>query len=129
MNLVIAGSNATTEDPKGWPTLLKEELQSAYGENILNVAIKEIADTSSKEVVEEELYQEIINLSPDVLLLEPFILHDNGELIKIADRLANLTTIIEAIKKELPEVSVLLQPANPIHNAKHYPIEVNGLKA
>ncbi|MFD1780023.1 SGNH/GDSL hydrolase family protein [Fredinandcohnia salidurans] len=129
LNLVIAGSSATPEDPTGWPTLLKNELELTYGESVFNVAIKEIADKSSTEFVQEELYQEIINLSPDVLLLEPFILHDNGELIKMADRLANLTTIIEAIKKELPEVIVLLQPAYPIHNAKHYPIEVNELKS
>ncbi|MCC3356904.1 SGNH/GDSL hydrolase family protein [Bacillus sp. REN16] len=127
VNLVIAGSSATPEDPLGWPSLLKKDLEDTYGEDVLNVTIKEIADKLSTEVVQEELYQEIISLSPDILLLEPFILTDNGK-VTINNRLVNLTTIIDAIKVELPEVTVLLQPANPLHNAKHYPKEVGELE-
>ncbi|WP_077619749.1 SGNH/GDSL hydrolase family protein [Bacillus sinesaloumensis] len=127
VNLVIAGSSATPEEPGGWPTLLKGQLHDTYGESVINIEIKEIADKLSTQVIQEGLYKEIISLSPDVLLLEPFILEDNGK-VTIDDRLVNLSTIIEAIKKELPETVVLLQPANPLFKAVHYPKEVNALK-
>lgn len=128
VNLVIAGSSATPEEATGWPTSLKREIENTYGKNVLNVTIKEISEKTSTEVVQEQLFQEIIKLSPEVLLLEPFILYDNGELIGIEKRLENLTIIIEAIKVHYPDVVVLLQPPNPIYKAVHYPKEVERLE-
>ncbi|MFS0821561.1 SGNH/GDSL hydrolase family protein [Bacillus sp. 1P02SD] len=129
VNLVIAGSSSTPEDPSGWPTLLKKELENTYGEDLLNITIKEISDKTSTQVLQEELYQEIISLSPDILLLEPFILYDNSKIISIDVRLENIHQILEAIKAEFADLSVILQPANPLHNAKHYPKEVERLEA
>ncbi|MEH7381384.1 SGNH/GDSL hydrolase family protein [Bacillus sp. JJ1533] len=123
LHLVIAGSSATPEEPAGWPSLLKEELEHTYGTDILKVTIKEIPDKTSSEVVQEGLYQEITDLSPDVLLFEPFILHDNGR-VRFEERLVNITTILDDVRETLPNVSILLQPANPLHRAIYYPKEV-----
>ncbi|WP_099354844.1 SGNH/GDSL hydrolase family protein [Fredinandcohnia onubensis] len=128
VNLIIAGSNSTPKDPIGWPTLLKQELEKTYGEDVLNVKIKEIADKTSTQVVQEELYREIIELSPDILLFEPFILYDNGHVVPIERRLNNITEILGTITEELPDVSILLQPANPLYNARNYPNEIDRLE-
>ncbi|WP_449537837.1 SGNH/GDSL hydrolase family protein [Ferdinandcohnia sp. Marseille-Q9671] len=127
VHFVIAGSSATSEEPNAWPTYLKEKLETTYGRDVLQITIKEIADKTSNQVLQEELYQEIIDLSPDILLFEPFILYDNGK-VRLETRLENLTEIINKIKVGYPEVSILLQPANPLHNAIHYPNEVDKLE-
>jgi len=128
INFIIAGSDSTPEDPTAWPALLKESLEDTYGKDILTITIKEIADKTSSQVVQEELYRDIINLSPDILLFEPFILYDNGNLVPLERRLDNITELLGTIKEEVPEVYILLQPANPLHNARYYPNEVNDLE-
>ncbi|MEK5444566.1 SGNH/GDSL hydrolase family protein [Fredinandcohnia sp. FSL W7-1320] len=128
INFIIAGSDSTPEGPTAWPTLLKESLEDTYGKDILTITIKEIADKTSTQVVQEELYREIIDLSPDILLFEPFMLYDNGNVVPLERRLDNITEILGTIKEEVPKVSILIQPANPLHNARYYPIEVNKLE-
>ena len=128
INFIIAGSDSTPDDSTAWPALFKKRLEDTYGKDILTITIKEIGDKTSTQVVQEELYQEIIDLSPDILLLEPFILYDNANLVPLERRLVNITEILGTIKEEVPEVSILLQPANPLHNARYYPNEVNDLE-
>lgn len=127
VRFIIAGSSTTANEPNTWATLLKEELENAYSKNLVKVTILEIADKTSTQVVQEKLYQEIIDLSPDILLFEPFILYDNGK-VKLEDRLENLTQILTAIKMEKADISILLQPANPLFKARHYPNEVLELE-
>ncbi|MFT4414456.1 SGNH/GDSL hydrolase family protein [Fredinandcohnia humi] len=127
VHLIIMGSASTPEAQNGWPTLLKTELLQTYGEEIFKITIKEFADKTSINVIQEELYQEVVDLHPDILLLEPFILADNG-LVTIEDRLTNLTTMLEEFYNENPELTVLLQPANPLQGAVHYPKEVAELQ-
>ncbi|WP_010676967.1 SGNH/GDSL hydrolase family protein [Bacillus timonensis] len=127
LKLVIMGSASTPEDPNGWPTLFKQELENTYGKDVFEVSIHEYPNLTSETVVTEELYQEVIDLKPDVLLLEPFILADNG-LVTMDDRLENLTTMLTDFYNQLPELTVLLQPANPLLKATYYPNEVQELK-
>jgi len=128
LSFIIAGSDATANEPNAWPMMLKEELEDTYGSDVLQVEIIEIADKTSTQVVEEELYREIIDLSPDILLFEPFIRYDNWNVVPFEKRLENITQILSAIKNETPNVTILLQPANPLHKATRYPNEVNKLE-
>lgn len=128
VHLAIMGSAATSSNPTGWPALLKKELENTYGVEIFDISIKEIPNTTSTEVVTNKLYQDVIDREPDILLLEPFILYDNGAVIPLSNRLANLTTLLTDFETQLPNLSIIIQPANPLHNATFYPGEVNGLK-
>src|SRR5690606_22144101 len=112
MNLVIVGSASTPESPEGWPTLVKQELENTYGNAIFNVIIKEYANQTSNDFVANGSVQEIIALNPDVLLFEPFILADNGN-VRLSTRLENIESILNTLYAEFPELTVLLQPANP----------------
>ena len=127
IHLVMIGSASTPVSPNGWPTLLKQELENTYGNAIFTITIKEYADHTSKDFVDKGLGKEVIALNPDVVLFEPFILADNGK-VRLNERLANIESILDALFAELPELTVLLQPANPLLKATYYPNEVNKLK-
>jgi hypothetical protein len=127
IQFVILGSKSTSSAENGWPSLLEKELLDTYGENVFEITIVEISDKTSTQVVQEQLYKEVTQLTPDLLLFEPFILMDNGE-VEMAERLENITTIIDEFKKVNSSVYVYLQPANPLYNATYYPKEVEDLK-
>lgn len=128
VHLAIMGSASTPAEPNAWPTIFKEELLNTYGKEIFKVTIKEIPNKKSSDVVAENLYQDTIESKPDILLFEPFILYDNG-LVELPDRFANLTTIVNAFKAQLPDITILIQPANPLYGATFYPKEVEGLQS
>ncbi|MEH7236453.1 SGNH/GDSL hydrolase family protein [Bacillus sp. JJ1562] len=127
LTFVIMGSASTPIDPDGWPMRLKGALEQSYGKDVMNVIIEEIPDKTSLSVIQDNLYEDVIELKPDVLLLEPFILIDNG-LVAMSDRLANLQTIINDFKAANSDISLFIQPANPLLKAKFYPREVEELK-
>lgn len=126
LHIVLAGSSSSPEE-NGWPSLLKEEIETAYSPDLIKVSIVEFPEKTSTQIINEELYQQIIDLKPDVLLLEPIILYDNGR-VRLEDRLANLTYMLDEFRSANPNLTVLLQPANPLYNAKYYPPEVGKLK-
>jgi hypothetical protein len=127
VRFVILGSKSTSSDENGWPNLLKQQLIQSYGTSVFDVTIQEISDKNSLQVIEEELYQAALKNKPDILLFEPFILKDNGE-VRMEDRLENITTIIEDFEEINPDVFIFLQPANPLYNATYYPKEVEELQ-
>ena len=65
---------------------------------------------------------------PDLVLLEPFLLNDNG-VVMIDDTLAHIQSIIDQLKSAAPNAVVILQPPNPIYNATYYPRQVERLEA
>jgi hypothetical protein len=126
LHLVIFGS-ASTPLINGWPSLVKEELLNAYGDAVLRVTIKEIANKNSSEVINEGLYKSVIDSSPDLLLYEPFFLYDNDQ-FAVNKRLENLEYVIGEFEKANPDLITIIQPANPLHNATYYPGQVDELK-
>lgn len=126
IHLLILGSQSTPKNG-GWPGYLKDKIEEAYGEDVFNVTINEIQNKTTKEIIDEGIYRDVVSLTPDILLLEPFILYDNGK-VKLEDRLDNITYLIEQIQEKNPNLLLMIQPANPLYNAKFYPGEVESLK-
>ncbi|MFZ3588960.1 SGNH/GDSL hydrolase family protein [Bacillus sp. DJP31] len=127
LQFVILGSKSTSSDSLGWPTLFKEKLIKTYGEQLFEISIVEIQDKNSTEVLKENLLDEALSQKPDVLLLEPFILMDNGE-VELRQRLNNIDDIVNEFTKANKEIYIFLQPANPLYNATYYPKEVAELE-
>jgi len=123
--IVIAGSNVLGGET-GWAQSTKAKLLEAYGAENLSVEIREY-DVTSDVFIAENKQLELANLHPDLLLFEPFILKNNGYM-SIDTTLANLTTTLEDIKQFSPSTNVILMPANPIYNAKNYPLQIDSLK-
>lgn len=124
LKFVIYGSESTSTDEEAWPQRLKNELEENYGDTF-EVYIYSDEGKTTHDIVNEKLYQKIVDIKPDVLLFEPFILKDNG--LGINQTLENITFILEEIKNEQPNVTVYLQPAHPLYNAIYYPREVEEL--
>lgn len=123
--IVIAGSPALGQEPSGWSAIVKQELERVYGESV-DVSVKSY-DLTSLEFFNGGKHEELAAELGDLVLLEPFILNNNG---KVGNELAdeNYSEIIEAIKGANEKAVVILQPANPLSKARFYPLQVEALK-
>ncbi|WP_079506564.1 SGNH/GDSL hydrolase family protein [Mesobacillus jeotgali] len=123
--ILIAGSPALGQQSSGWAYILKDKLKETFHETIV-VSVK-IYDLNSTQIIEERKYEELAAEKADLILLEPFILKDNGQ-VTIENSNENINKIIESIKTANLGAIVLLQPANPLFQAKYYPVQVDSLK-
>jgi hypothetical protein len=128
LRLVIAGSEAVPASKDGWPGLLKQQLDAAYGSKVFQVIVKEYKGMTTKQAIDENIAQQLIKEKPDILLWEPFLLNNNG-VIDINDTFKHIDTMIKTITAALPDATVMLQPPNPIYNATHYPEQVKQFQA
>lgn len=127
VKFVMYGSETTSSEQSDWPTLLQNRLIEAYGEGVFEISIFSETDKTSREVINGDLYKKVIEQNPDLVLLEPFILKDNGE-IGILNTLLNVKTIVGDIKNQNSETIIMLQPPHPLYGAKFYPKEVAEFK-
>ena len=125
--MMIAGSSSTSDEPGAWPVTVKKALKKEYGDGLLSVSVHEIGGKTSGQVRKEGLHLPLAKEKPDLLVLEPFLLADNSH-IDMKERLKNLSSILDAFKKENPDIVILLQPSNPIPDAHYYPLEEKKLK-
>jgi hypothetical protein len=121
----IVGSNALGEGPESWPILVKEKVEEAYGD-IVKVTTEQY-DLTSLQFVQQNKQKDIIDASPDMIIFEPFILKDNGE-VTVEDSLQNLTTIMDDVKEANPETAFVIQPAHPLYNSTFYPNQKENLQ-
>ncbi|WP_210364483.1 SGNH/GDSL hydrolase family protein [Bacillus sp. REN3] len=124
-HILIAGSPAIGSGSEGTASLLKAELEKAYRNSVMVTA--KSYDVTSRQAVEQEVHEELAAEQADLILLEPFILKDNGYVTN-EQAAVHMTEMIEAIKKENPKAVVILQPANPLSKARYYPLQVEALK-
>jgi hypothetical protein len=125
-NILFVGSSAIGSETAGTYPIVKEKLTEAFGEKNVHIALKTF-DLSSSEFINNNHQQEVADEAADLVVIEPFILMDNGA-VEISYSLENLSYLIEAIRIKNPEASIIIQPGYPLHNAKHYPIQVEAVK-
>ena len=123
--ILLAGSISLGVDDGGWSQQLKRSLEEAYGDTI-QVKVKSYELTSAEFLSEEKL-EELVSLQPDLTLLEPFTLMDNG-LVMISNSHQNIEAIRSGLSEANPDSVMLLQPPNPLYNANYYPVQVDALK-
>lgn len=123
--ILLTGSLALGKEENGWAKLLTDELEHTYGDTV-KVSVKSY-EMTSLEFIQEEIQDELAAEMADLVLLEPFILMNNG---KIGNDLAaeHYSVIINAFKKAKSDTVVILQPANPLSSARFYPLQVEALK-
>lgn len=105
---------------------VKKQMTDTYGKSI-QMSLQ-TNDLTSTQFIEGGMDEKIAAKQADLVVIEPFLLIDNGE-VGIEESLDNLTTFVESIKEANPEVTVLLQPSHPLYNAKFYPVQVSRLQA
>lgn len=126
IELVIMGSEANTMGENPWTDIFRKEMDSAY-KGLFNVSVYAIPDVTTLDVVNESLHMEVLEKAPDIVILEPFILNDNG-IVAIEQSLENVRSIIEDISEENPGTFFFIQAPHPLYNAVNYPLAVKQLK-
>ena len=124
--ILFTGSPAIGSETDGSFPIIKEQLIKAFGEEHIHVELKTF-DSTSTQLLYQKKQEEIAAVNADLIIFEPFILMNNGEVL-IKDTLKNTTKIIEGIQANKPETSFILQPAYPLYQAKIYPRQVAELK-
>jgi len=127
IRLVIAGSESTPEKG-GWPDLFKQALDEAYGKGVFDITVHEYEGFTTADADEQRIAADWAEEQPDLVLLEPFLLNDNG-VVTIDDSLEHIQAMIGQLKNAAPNAVVMLQPPNPIANATYYPQQVAALQA
>jgi hypothetical protein len=124
--ITLVGSESTSDEEGTWAKRFANQMSETYG-NDVEVQIVSFGDTTSWEVPDQAEYSELMNRKTDVVLIEPFLLNDNGE-IRVEDTLIILNLMIADLKEANPEVVILLQPSNPISKPKYYADQIAGVK-
>ncbi|MGJ7910840.1 SGNH/GDSL hydrolase family protein [Neobacillus sp. LXY-1] len=124
--ILFVGSPAIGSETDGAYPIIKNKLLETYGEKNIQVGIKTFNSTST-QLLHSPGMEEVIGEKADLVVLEPFILLNNGK-IKIGDTLKNVTQMMNDIKAGNPKMTFILQPSYPLYNAKNYPTQVGELK-
>jgi hypothetical protein len=127
LSLVIVGDEATSTDPEGWPAKLQNQLRKAYGENVWNVTVKQWKGETTEKLLKNKRISEITSLKPDILLLEVPLLTDNVQTGN-GKSILHTQKILNEVKTELPNCTIILQPPNPVYKGQYYPKAVEALK-
>ncbi len=108
--------------------IVVKEIENTYPNEMVDIQVFEVGNRTTSEVVNEGLHEDVVHFQPDVLIMEPFILNDNSELIRMNVSLPNITTILADIIAESPEALIILQPPNPVFQPRYYLQQVKELK-
>jgi hypothetical protein len=122
--ILFVGSPAMGSETDGTFLLVKQKLTETYGEHI-EVQLKTF-DMTSTQFLYQKKQNEIVAEAADMIVFEPFILENNGEVL-IEKTMTDLEVVMDAVKVAKPESTIILQPAYTLYNAKIYPRQVEEL--
>lgn len=125
--LALVGSPALGEGENGWSEQVKDELESTF-DGKLEVAIYEY-DTTSIDFENGEDAEEVLNSDPDLVLLEPFALSDNSNLVGSENNHESIQIFKRKLNEQNEEAVLMLQPTHPIVGATYYPKQIEELQA
>jgi hypothetical protein len=123
--ILFVGSPAIGSDTEGTYSLVKQKLKETYEDHI-DVQLKTF-DMTSTQFLYQKKQNEIVAEAADMIVFEPFILENNGEVL-IDKTMTDLAVVMDAVKVAKPESTIILQPSYPLYNAKIYPRQVEELK-
>jgi len=123
--IVLLGSNSIGSDNLGLNDKLKEALSEKYEKHIELESI--VYENTTTDYILNHESEKLVNLKPDMVIFEPFLLNDNN-IVAIPDTISNISTIITETTADLPEVTFILQPPNQIYDANLYPMQVAALQ-
>lgn len=125
-HILLVGSDAIGNQKLGLITPLKEALSSKYDQYVTIESI--VYDGTTSDYVKDEAYESLIDKKADMVIFEPFLLHDNKEKLDTSKTLTNVNTIIKATQEALPDVTFILMPAHQLYDANLYPMQVTDLQ-
>ncbi|SDZ55694.1 hypothetical protein SAMN05421736_11717 [Evansella caseinilytica] len=131
IHIVFMGSGAladsTNEGFTPWPELFKSKINEAFERDLFHVDVFAFSNKTSLNIIEENLHNNVAEEKSDIIVIEPFIWNDNGNVL-IEHSLEALTMMISAIEREKEDILVILQPSQPVFESIYYPEEIEKLK-
>ncbi len=124
--VAIVGSPSLGAATGGWSEQLKTELSNTYGEHI-DAKLFE-ADTTSTEFITSPTAEEVTAYKPDLVLWEPFTLKDNTVGVSPEDTAYSVNAFLSDLQEANEDVTLILQPGQPLFGAVYYPQQVDELK-
>jgi hypothetical protein len=109
-----------------WEKSVTQSLLESFGSERM-ITVQHTYDRTSSDFVAENKQLELASEKAQLVVIEPFLLNDNGNL-KVDDTLANLTKVMEDVKGENPDTTFILQPSHPIYLPKYYSDQIEALK-
>ncbi|WNF37389.1 hypothetical protein RJD24_02695 [Bacillaceae bacterium IKA-2] len=130
VNIVVVGSDSLviTEERESWLTLVQSHLDQHYEGALFSVESVIYDGKSSYEVLAEQGYTRVIEKKPDILIVEPFLLNDNG-IALISDTLNYLEVFLSEIKEIYEDIIVIIQPPAPLYQSAYYLTQVEEINA
>ncbi|PEZ03459.1 EPSX protein [Bacillus sp. AFS018417] len=126
VNLVIVGDEASSAT-SAWPEKFKANLNAAYGQGLWNVTVQEYKGESTEDLIAKNRVKEIADLNPDVVLFEPPFITDNTKTGN-GNSVANTQKFVAALQASAKDTTIMIQPPNPVYDAKNYPKSIAALK-
>jgi hypothetical protein len=120
-SILFVGSTALQ-----WGNQVTQSLLESFGSERITTELYTY-DLTSNDFVAENKQLELAAKKAQLIVIEPFLLNDNGE-VPIDATLANATKIMENIKAKNPDTTFILQPSYPIYLPKLYSTQVQALK-
>ncbi|WML41552.1 SGNH/GDSL hydrolase family protein [Neobacillus sp. OS1-2] len=124
--VLFVGSPAIGSEEAGMYPTVKEKLIETFGDKNIQVDLKTYNSTTTQFVTQNK-QKEIAADKADLIILEPFILENNG-VVLIDKTLNDITKIIDEVQVKNPNAAFILQPSYPLYQAKIYPNQVAELK-
>jgi lysophospholipase L1-like esterase len=109
-----------------WEKNVTQSLTESFGSDKIQTAIHTY-DLTTDKILAENKVLELASEKAQLIVIEPFLLNDNG-ILKMDATLANLSKMMEDIKAENPDTTFILQPSHPIYRPKLYSSQVEALK-
>lgn len=126
VKMLILGSQTMVQGGGGYAKLLEDSLQETYGD-FINVSAQSY-DTTSAEFIAKHLNDIQWSKKYDLVLLEPFILNDNG-LVSTEDEFSYIDQIVSKMQDNVKDAVIVLQPSFPIYGTSYYETNVAALKS
>ena len=124
-HILLVGSDAIGNQNLGLITPLKEKLASTYDQYVTIETI--VYDGTTSDYVMDGEYESLIDKKPDMVIFEPFLLHDNN-VVDISTTLTNINKVIKETKDSLPDATFVLMPAHQLYDASLYPMQVSDVQ-
>jgi lysophospholipase L1-like esterase len=109
-----------------WEKSVTQSFSESFGSDRV-ITATHTYELSTKDIVTQNKQAELAAEQAQLVVIEPFLLNDNGKL-KIDVTLVNISKIIEDIKAANPNTTFILQPSYPIYLPKYYSTQVETLK-
>lgn len=131
IHIVAFGSRLITDSQNEgitpWPDLLEQQLNEAYEKSMFQVSTVSVGGLTSLQVLGDRRYEEVLSLSPDIVIIEPFVWNNIGE-VATHDTHIVLSMIMEAYEEADENFTIYVQPPHPVFGTHFYPLYVEQLK-